>query len=310
MSGSRVVAVVATYRRAVELERLLKSLEQSQMPLHGIVVTDNATDPATAEAVNGTSIPHRLIQPGANLGCGGGLRRAEEATAREFSDYTHIFILDDDAVVSPNTLPGLLDACAAAKAGVACPMIHDADQKMGWCPGLLNRRSHKALLRLGTPANYLAQIGPGLERFTWGTGVAMLVARETLERAGLHREDFWIRGEDLDFSLRATWSPRGIFVPTVSVAHLPPGGGRVVNNFPERMKDAAMIQNCAYLVTRTRHGRSIAKFWPVNAWRHLQRFGLRTMADVIRSAWLGGIRGLPAGVPEGDYFRQRLAKGK
>lgn len=310
MSGSRVVAVVATYRRAVELERLLKSLEQSQVPLHGIVVTDNATDPATAEALARSTIPHHLVQPGENLGCGGGLRRAEEATAKEFPDYTHIFILDDDVVVPPDTLGGLLEATVAMKTGVACPLAHDADQKLGWFPGLLKRRSLKALSRVGTQANYLAQIGPSLEYFTWGTGVAMLVDRATLERVGLHREDFWMRGEDLDFTLRVTWSPRGVFVPTVSVAHLPPGGGKIINNFPERMKDAAMIQNCTYLITRTRHGKGIAKFWPVNAWRHLKRFGLRTITDVIRAAWLGGVLGLPAGVPEGDYFRQRLARGK
>jgi N-acetylglucosaminyl-diphospho-decaprenol L-rhamnosyltransferase len=308
VSEPRVVAVVATYRRPSELGRLLTSLEQSHVPFHGIVVTDNASDAATAEVVGRTSIQHRLVQPGENLGCGGGLRRAEETVLREFPDFTHIFVLDDDAVVPPETLGGLLEGAKKMNTGVACPIVHDAEGQIGWFPGLLKRRSLKALSRVGTPANYLAQIGPSLEYFTWGTGVAMLVSRGTLERVGLHRDDFWMRGEDLDFALRVTWSPRGVFVPTVSVAHLPPGG--VVNNFAERMKDAAMIQNCTFLITRTRHGKGIAKFWPVNAWRHLKRFGLRSIFDLVRAVWLGGVRGRPAGVPGGEYFRQRLARGK
>jgi hypothetical protein len=93
------------------------------------------------------------------------------------------------------------------------------------------------------------------------------------------------------------------------VAHLPPGGGKVVYNFPERMKHGAMLQNCAYLALRTKHGRRIAKNWPGNAWRHVRHFGFRALGDVLRAAWLGGVCGRPAGVTKGDYFRRRLSAG-
>jgi hypothetical protein len=134
----------------------------------------------------------------------------------------------------------------------------------------------------------------------------VLVKREALLAAGFHRGDFWIRGEDLDFSLRVTTAAGGVFVPGARLAHLPPGGGRVVDDFAERMKHAAMLQNCAYLA-RTRHGRTLIRHWPGNAWRHIRRFGARACGDVARAAWLGGICKMPAGVPGGDVFRRRLA---
>jgi hypothetical protein len=140
--------------------------------------------------------------------------------------------------------------------------------------------------------------------FSWATGVALLVRRDALEAAGLHREDFWIRGEDLDFSLRITAHSRGVYVPRALLAHLPPGGGRVVDDFAERMKHAAMLQNCAYLVARTDHGRSLAKHWPGNAYRHLRRFGSESLRDIITAVWLGAVRGEPAGIA--DHFRQTL----
>jgi hypothetical protein len=308
MSVSRVVAVIATFRRATELARLLASLEKSTTALHGVVVADNAGETAIREVVASCTIAHRVIAAGENLGCGGGLRLAEETAQREFPEFTHAWVLDDDVVPEPGTLGTLLEAMAAHGAGSACPIAHDADGRLNWFPGLRDRAKFNVLRRAVTPEEYLSRSGPASEAFSWATGVALLVSRDTLERAGLHRGDFWMRGEDLDFSLRVTAAAPGLFVPTARVAHLPPGGGRVVDDFAERMKHAAMLQNCAYLAVRTRHGRSLAKHWPGNAWRHLRRFGLGALGDVLCAAWLGAVRGWPAG-SGGSHFRRRLENG-
>jgi hypothetical protein len=99
-------------------------------------------------------------------------------------------------------------------------------------------------------------------------------------------------------------------VPKAHLAHLPPGGGRVVDDFSERMKHGAMLQNCAYLFARTSHGRGLARHWPGNAWRHLRRFGIRSAPDIFMALALGALAGRPAGAPRGDYFRRKLAPQK
>ena len=301
------VAVIATHRRPMELSRLLASLEKSTVALHGVVVVDNADDAATREAIERCALPHRYLAPGENLGCGGGLRLAEETALREFPMLTHTWVLDDDAVVEPATLGTMLDAMRTNGAGAACPIAADADGRLNWFPGLGERAKFDVLRRAATPGEYLGKCGSDPVVFTWATGVALLVDREALLRAGLHRADFWMRGEDLDFSLRVTAATKGVFVPAARVAHLPPGGGRVVDDFPERMKHAAMLQNCAYLAVRTKHGRSLARHWPGNALRHLRRFCPSALGDVLRAAWLGSVCGLPAGAKGGGYFRERLA---
>jgi GT2 family glycosyltransferase len=305
-----VVAVIATHRRAFELGRLLASLERSTVPLRAVVVTDNGGDAATREAVERSAIPHRLLVPGTNLGCGGGLRLAEEEALRVYSELTHVWVLDDDVELPPKTLRLLLDAMAAHDAGAACPMPHDVDGRLGWFPGVIHRERFDVLRRARTPAEYLERCGEQPELFTWATGVALLVSRAALDRAGLHRDDFWMRGEDLDFSLRVTKVTRGVLVPSALIGHLPPGGGKVVDDFPERMKHGAMLQNCAYLGFRTRHGRSIAMKWPGNAWRHLKKFGIGAIGDLFRAMWNGAVCGRPAGVSKGDFFRRRLGRGK
>ncbi len=310
MSDPRVVAVVATYRRPLEIARLLASLEKSTVPLHGIVVTDNADDFPTGEALERTTLPHHLVRAGKNLGCGGGLRLAEEAALRQFPTLTHVWVLDDDVVLEPGTLGTLLATMETHRAGAACPIPHDAEGHLGWFPGLVRPGPRRVLTRSATPVEYVQRCGSVPEYFNWATGVALLVSRSALEKAGLHRDDFWMRGEDLDFSLRVTRAARGIFVPSATVAHLPPGGGKVTFDFAERMKHAAMLQNCNYLITHTHHGRAIAKDWPGNTRRHVRLYGGRALGDILRAIWLGALRGLPAGAPGGEYFRQRLTRGK
>jgi GT2 family glycosyltransferase len=305
---NKVVAVIATFRRPKEVARLLAALELSSEPLHGIVVVDNSGDATTRDRVERSVIPHRYENAGENLGCGGGLKRAEETAMREFPDLTHIWILDDDTVPEPNTLSTLLDAMQLSSAGAACPIASDAEGNLNWFPGLLDRRRFDILRISATPGEFLAQGGSAPGAFSWATGVALLVARHALENAGLHRDDFWVRGEDLDFSLRITAHVSGVFIPSAHLAHLPPGGGRVVDDFPERMKHAAMLQNCAYLMARTSHGRRLLRHWPGNAWRHLRRFGLSSIGDVFTALRLGALSGKPAGSPTADHFRRRLAQ--
>jgi hypothetical protein len=166
------------------------------------------------------------------------------------------------------------------------------------------------LKRSATPAEFITSDSPEPAEFTWATGVALLVTRAALEKAGLHRRDFWVRGEDLDFSLRITKVTKGIYVPRAHLEHLPPGEGQVVDDFAEQMKHAAMLQNCAFLFARTKHGRRLARHWPGNAINHLRRFGFGALGDIQAAFTQGAILGRPAGSPKGDEFRKRLAEWK
>ena len=303
-----VVAVTATYRRPFEVGRLLGALEASAVRLRGVVVVDNSSDTATRERARQSALTVEYVDAGENLGCGGGLRRGEGVALTKFPDLTHVWILDDDTVPEPKTLGTLLDAMAATGAGASCPQARDAEGNLNWFPGLKDRARFDILRTSKTPAEFVARDRAEPAEFTWATGVALLVARESLEKGGLHRDDFWVRGEDLDFSMRVTAHAKGIYVPTAHLAHLPPGGGRVVDDFAERMKHAAMLQNCAYLFARTKHGRGLIRHWPGNAIRHVQRFGLRSIGDTCAAFIRGAVQGKPSGAAGGDGFRRRLER--
>ncbi len=135
-------------------------------------------------------------------------------------------------------------------------------------------------------------------------GICLLATRAAVEAAGFHRDDFWVRGEDLDFSLRLTAQGRGIFVPEAVVQHLPPASSASTASRAEYLRHAAMIQNIAFLSLTQRHGRRILKTIPGASLRFLRMWGLGALPDLF-SALRRGASGEPAGRGAHATFRQR-----
>lgn len=290
MSAPCVVAVTATHRRPREVARLLASLAKSTLPLRAVIVTDNAGD-FSADA----EIETHHLTPGRNLGCGGGLALAEKEALARFGDaLTHVWVLDDDAVVEPDTLATLLDAMTRGGADAAHPLAVDGRGMLGWFPGLLDRAKFRAIQQPQTPDDFVARCGPEPIPFSWAQGIALLVTRRVLDELGSHRTDYRVRGEDLEFSLRITHRHRGLYVPTARVQHLPPSGDAAGDEYD---KHCAMLQNIAFTALRLPHGRRIVPTIPGNWLRFLNTWGWsqRTLADAARAFRRGAILAQPAG---------------
>lgn len=295
-----VVAIIASFRRAPDLARMLDSLKTTSTPL-AVLVVDNADDPETAAVVEdaGRSLEIARLVPGRNLGCGGGLAYGERVALERYADrMTHLWLTDDDVIVAPGALEHLLAAMAREDAALACPLVTMPDGKLAWFPGLLEMPQFDAIRKgkVQTPDQYLAQFGPRPVRFSWATGVSLLVTREALEELGLHRSDFLIRGEDLEFSLRITAQKIGICVPEARVTHCSPVSPQSPElDAVERSKQIAMLHNVAYISLHLPHGRRIMKSLPGNFMRHVQTWGLSGFSEAVRAYWRGGIRAFPAG---------------
>ncbi len=292
-----VVGVTATYRRPAEVERLLRSLEASKCPLHALVIVDNADDPATKALVSSAGLRIEYLSPGTNLGCGGGLHAGERLAMEKFGrELTHLWILDDDAVVEPRTLGVLLTAMDHEAADTAHPLVIDSEGMLGWFPGLLDPVKFQRVKVRQTPDEFVARAGLDPVPFSWAQGIALLVTRRAIDSLGLHRTDYWVRGEDLEFSLRITKDFRGLYIPAAHVQHLPPDSTGPVTPEVEYRKHLAMLQNIAYTALRLPHGRRIARTIPGNWLRFLRSWPLsRAFIDSIGAFWKGAILARPAG---------------
>lgn len=295
-----IVAVTATFRRPRELARLLGSLAGVER----IVVCDNSASAEVRVVVDAAPLPAHYLAPAENLGCGGGLRLAEEhAWEITGGSFTHLLLLDDDAVLEADTAARLVDALARDHADAACPLLLGPDGRTGWTPGLRDRAKHRLGLTPMTPDDFLARFGSEAAEFTWAQGICLLARREAVERAGFHRAEFWVRGEDLDFSLRLTARGRGVFIPTARAHHLPPPAG--ADDRAEFLRHAAMVQNIAFLALHQPHGARIRGSLAGTSRRFIAQWGVRGVPDLVRALWRGGVRAEPAGCGEGRTFRRR-----
>jgi GT2 family glycosyltransferase len=268
-SQASIVVLVATFRRSGPLERMLKSLAAMNAPL-AVVIVDNADDPATralCEAPLGLLQIARIF-PGSNLGCGGGLEYGEREALERYPQATHFWIMDDDTETAPGALECLLAAMEKEKAAVACPSVLDSQGRIAWFPGVLDARAFKVIKKRVPLETYLAELGSLPKSFSWACGVSLLVKREALEQAGLHRADFWVRGEDIEYSLRLTYRSRGIYVPDAVVYHYPPA----VDPTKEREKEFYMLRNHTYIALYLPHGHRILRRLPGAVWRYVKNF--------------------------------------
>jgi GT2 family glycosyltransferase len=302
MSAS-VVAVVATFRRPREIARLLASLGG----VDEVVVCNNAADPEVRSACESARVSTTCLDATENLGCGGGLRLAEEEAWKRFGDrLTHLLVVDDDAVLEPDTVPRLIEIMDRESAAVVYPLVTGVDGRIGWTPGLKDREQH----RLGTDPipvdEYRARLGQCVAEFEWAQGICLLAKREAVDAAGFHRADFWVRGEDLDFSLRLTAQGRGIFTTELTVKHLPPELSPQSSVPAEYLRHAAMLQNIAYLGLRQPHGRRIVASILGASRRFIALWGLSSAPDLLSALWRGIANAEPAGKGNGRTFQKRF----
>src|SRR5260221_10094011 len=119
-----VAALIATYRRPRELQRLLESLAHVGGGLDAVVVVDNDGNEEVRTLVEKTYAGAHYLNPGTNLGCGGGLKLAEEyALPMKSAGLTHLLILDDDAGLAPRTVTAPAQALERERADPPHPLV-------------------------------------------------------------------------------------------------------------------------------------------------------------------------------------------
>lgn len=326
MSPARVVVVVATYRRAEELRRLGRCLACQTHPVAAVVVADNADDAETRAVVDGFPVPATYLPMGANLGCGGGLRAAEEfllglgvkaagpraAVAGLPGDDpgTHWWILDDDAVPPPETLEKLMGALSQSGAGLAVPLLADELGRIWGFPEPMEPAQRSLFRETELPAEVARILGPNPLGCFWATGACQLVSLEAVKKAGLHRGDFWMLGEDLDFSMRVSCVAGAVFRTDVVVPHLPPKAVPGQSGRSDYVKFCSLLQNLTYLAVWNRGSAHMYSYLPGNFRRFFRDEGwgparLRDAVDCLVS----GFFGLPAGRGAGARIRRREAHG-
>ncbi|MEI6338917.1 MAG: glycosyltransferase, partial [Verrucomicrobiota bacterium] len=271
-----VVAVVVTHRRPAEFQRLLESLAASTFPLLGCVVSDHAPTGEVKALAARSVLETIVLEDGSNPGPGAGWANAAVKALDHFQGkVSAIWYLDDDVVIPPDGLKILLEEMERVDAEAIAPLLEDEAGRLWAFPEPAPVPLRKTIRSAGTPADALGLLGENPVPFCWCTGACFLVKKTAVDAVGLHRTDFWMLGEDLEYSMRIAARGQAVFTCRVSVPHLPPPApDAAAARRTDYLKFCSLLQNLSYLSFHAPHSRHMKSYLPGNYRRFFCAHGL------------------------------------
>jgi GT2 family glycosyltransferase len=311
VSTSFVVAVVATYNRKKELADLLQLLSRTP-GLEAVVVADNAADREVRMLTENSTTPAYYLAMEANRGAGPALNRALAYAREKWNESpTHFWILDDDIRFAPDALEKFLAALRENDAQLVAPLIVDPSGTVLTWPKLKSRAAQQFFFERKDfgASRFADDVDPRhLPELRACMGTCYLMSRICYEQLGAIREDFWLLGEDVEYTARVAQKFRAIFCPQVVIEHF--WGSPLVPRSAERsayFKACAALQNNLFMLLHLPHTRFVFRPF-LGSLRRFFQLHLRSReaaADLLRIAWHAAIRGEPAGTAAGRRLRER-----
>ena len=207
----QTVAVIVTYNRKELLEKCINALLHSEIPA-SVLVVDNASTDGTDTMVHNKFetevIYHRNHE---NRGGAGGFVDGINLAAK--LDCKYLWIMDDDTIVNNNTLSELLRA------------ENIIGHKYGWLSSLALWKDGSACKmntqtldsRWGEEGQLVQQ---GVIRANYASFVSLLVPRENVIELGLPYEEYFIWGDDSEYTKRLSSKYHGYLVMNSIVTHM------------------------------------------------------------------------------------------
>lgn len=194
-SKKRVVAIVVTYNRKNLLKECIEALLMQNVKNLDIMIIDNASTDGTKEYINGFIEKKDVMyfNTQKNIGGAGGFNFGVKK-AYNFN-YDYFWLMDDDTIVKENSLQELINATDALKDdfGYLSSSVLWIDGK----PCVMNKQ--KITDQWYDKSELLEK---SLIQTYYSTFVSFFVRREVVKEIGLPIKDFFIWGDDVEYSNR------------------------------------------------------------------------------------------------------------
>lgn len=212
MSEVTVSAVIVTYNRLPLLKKAIqKVLNQRTQALKHLIIVNGASSDGTREYLDSLSdrrliVVHLSENVGGAGGFNQGMRQFYEKTSDEF-----VWVMDDDSMPSENALGKLLSMFEAN------PSAGWGASKVTWVDGNFAKMNIP-----GTMTGHRDRIYSGTENWVQiknATFVSTIFKRELIKQIGLPQKEYFIWGDDMEFTQRASQQMSGYYVQDSIVVH-------------------------------------------------------------------------------------------
>lgn len=195
----KVSAVIVTYNRKEMLIDCARNILAQSFSVDKLYLIDNASTDGTHEELQQQGIlnDRRVVycNTGANLGGAGGFYYGLEKAKEDESDW--VWIMDDDVMTEENALKELVNhtdekisylaSCVYGMNGEAMnvPVVNTAASESGY-------------------TDWYFRLRDGMVKITSATFVSLLINKKAIQSCGLPCKDYFIWGDDTEYTLRLT----------------------------------------------------------------------------------------------------------
>ncbi len=214
----KIAAVVVTYNRKDLLQECLSSLLKQIRTLDLIIIIDNASTDGTWEVLNKKYLKNPIfdyINLGKNTGGAGGFHYGIKRAYKKGYDW--VWCMDDDTIPQKNSLMEFEKAINILEKNNI--NIGFLASNVFWVDKEICRLNRPALNRYSEDSyKYLEE---GLVEVWSSSFVSMLVSKNAIKSRGLPISDYFIWGDDAEYSLRISHEFKCYLVGKSKVIHKP-----------------------------------------------------------------------------------------
>lgn len=213
MTNKKVTAAIVTYNRLALLKESLQAVLNQTDYLSHVIVVNNKSNDGTEEYLATIKDPRVVVYNAPdNLGGAGGFNQAVRLFAEELDD-NYVWLMDDDTIVEPDSLKYLVD------------FIEEHDN-VGFVNSVVrwgSRSGNPSWMNVPAPRgftwqNYLNTENNAIEVVN-STFVSVMFSREMVAMVGLPQKEYFIWGDDMEYTNRIADVNRGYTVLNSIVVH-------------------------------------------------------------------------------------------
>lgn len=222
----KIVAAVVTYNRKALLHECIDALLAQDYSPFDILIIDNASTDGTQESLTEYIAKGQIsyVNTGANLGGAGGFQCAIRESVEQ--GYDAIWMMDDDTIPRSDALGEMVAAANAVPPGWGF-----LSGKALWTDGSFCKMNEQKLLRGDLYRVY------GIAPCREATFVSLFLSAETVREIGLPIKEFFIWGDDVEYTRRISARRPSYYVSQSVVTHKTANnvGSNIAKDVPERL---------------------------------------------------------------------------
>lgn len=213
MKKFTVDCVIVTFNKVEMLKKSIAAIDDQTYEVKNIFVINNASSDGTQDYLNNEKEVNpklKVLNLKENLGGAGGFNYGLRKFVED-SDSDFVWIIDDDALAEKSALLNMIEV-----------FKEYPNERIGFVASNVRWTDGKpAYMNIPYPSDdWTMYANNGVIKIKSTSFVSMLVTRDAIKEVGLPISDFFIWGDDVEFSYRITSAGyTGLFVSNSIVTH-------------------------------------------------------------------------------------------